>query len=68
MAAKSKEILEIACPDCGAMLKIDVGARAVISHTPAPRKRTFEDGSGPRKKTKERGGANKINYGSDDDD
>jgi hypothetical protein len=43
MAAKSKEILEIACPDCGAMLKIDVGARAVISHTPAPRKRTFED-------------------------
>jgi hypothetical protein len=45
MAAKSQShsIIEIACPDCGAMLKIDVNARAVISHTPAPRKRTFED-------------------------
>jgi hypothetical protein len=45
MASKSQPhtILEIACPDCGAILKIDVGARAVIAHTPAPRKRTFED-------------------------
>lgn len=43
MAAKSHEIIEIACPDCGAMLKIDVATRAVIAHTPAPRKRTFED-------------------------
>jgi hypothetical protein len=45
MAARtqSKSILEIACPDCGAMLKIDVNARAVVAHTPAPRKRTFED-------------------------
>jgi hypothetical protein len=34
---------EIACPDCGAMLKIDAETRAVIAHTPAPRKRTFED-------------------------
>jgi len=34
---------EVACPDCGAMLKIDPETRAVISHTPAPRKRTFED-------------------------
>jgi hypothetical protein len=34
---------EVACPDCGATLKIDVATRAVISHTPAPRKRTFED-------------------------
>jgi erythromycin esterase-like protein len=34
---------EIACPDCGAMLKIDPSTRAVIAHTPAPRKRTFED-------------------------
>ena len=41
--AKTPQILEIACPDCGAMVKIDVAARAVISHTPAPRKRTFED-------------------------
>jgi hypothetical protein len=45
MAAKSHSdpILEIACPDCGAMLKIDVSARAIVAHTPAPRKRTFED-------------------------
>lgn len=43
MAVKSNPILEIACPDCGAILKIDVASRAVIAHTPAPRKRTFED-------------------------
>jgi len=41
--SQSNSILEIACPDCGAMLKIDVNARAVVAHTPAPRKRTFED-------------------------
>jgi hypothetical protein len=42
--AKAKEtILEVACPDCGAMLKIDASTGAVVSHTPAPRKRTFED-------------------------
>jgi hypothetical protein len=39
----SNPIFEIACPDCGAMLKIDAATRAVIAHTPAPRKRTFED-------------------------
>jgi hypothetical protein len=43
MAAKSHEVIEIACPDCGAMMKIDVQSHAVIAHTPAPRKRTFED-------------------------
>jgi hypothetical protein len=43
MAPKSNPVLEIACPDCGAMMKIDVASRAVIAHTPAPRKRTFED-------------------------
>jgi len=37
------EIFEVACPDCGAMLKIDPETRAVVSHTPAPRKKTFED-------------------------
>lgn len=34
---------EVPCPDCGALLKIDIATRAVIAHTPAPRKRTFED-------------------------
>ncbi len=37
------ETFEVACPDCGAMLKIDVGTRAVIGHVAAPRKRMFED-------------------------
>jgi hypothetical protein len=39
----SNSIFEIACPDCGAMLKIDAASRTVIAHTPATRKRTFED-------------------------
>jgi len=38
-----KAVLEVACPDCGAMLRIDPTTGAIISHTPAPRKRTFED-------------------------
>jgi hypothetical protein len=40
--AKDK-LFEIACPDCGAMLKVDAVSGLVVSHTPAPRKRTFED-------------------------
>jgi acyl-CoA reductase-like NAD-dependent aldehyde dehydrogenase len=36
-------IFEVPCPDCGAMLKIDPATHAVIAHTPAPRKKTFED-------------------------
>lgn len=43
MARKEAEIFEIACPDCGAMMKIDPVTRTVIAHTPAPRKKTFED-------------------------
>jgi hypothetical protein len=42
--AKAKErIFEVACPDCGAMLRIDGATGLVVSHTPAPRKRMFED-------------------------
>ncbi len=37
------QIFEVPCPDCGAMIKIDASTGHVISHTPAPRKRTFED-------------------------
>lgn len=33
----------MACPDCSAMLRIDAASGIVISHTPAPRKRMFED-------------------------
>ncbi len=34
---------DLTCPECGGMLRIDPESRAVISHTPAPRKRTFDD-------------------------
>lgn len=46
MAKQSKPAVatfEVACPDCGAMLKIDAATGIVITHTPAPRKRMFED-------------------------
>jgi len=43
MAGKYESTIEVACPDCGATLKIDAKTGAVIAHTPAPRKRTFED-------------------------
>jgi hypothetical protein len=43
MAKKKEQSFEIACPDCGAMLKIDAATGLVVSHTPAPRKRMFED-------------------------
>ena len=39
----SDEAFEVMCPDCGAMLKIDPVTRAIIAHTPAPRKKMFED-------------------------
>jgi hypothetical protein len=42
MAKKGAEAFEVACPCCGAMMKVDPGIRAVISHTPPPTKRTFE--------------------------
>jgi hypothetical protein len=42
--AKAKErIFEVACPECSAMLSIDAVTGLVVSHTPAPRKRMFED-------------------------
>lgn len=34
---------DVSCPECGGMLRIDPETRAVIAHTPAPQKRTFED-------------------------
>ncbi len=36
-------VFEVTCPDCGGILKVDASSRAVVSHTPAPRKRMFED-------------------------
>jgi hypothetical protein len=43
MANATEKLFEVACPDCGAMLKIDANTGLVVSHTPAPRKRLFED-------------------------
>jgi len=43
MAKTKATMFEVACPDCGAMLKIDATTGLLVSHTPAPRKRTFED-------------------------
>ena len=43
MAKTKEKVFEVACPDCGSMLKIDAATGVVVSHTPAPRKRTFED-------------------------
>lgn len=39
----TSNVFDVACPDCGAILKIDAVTHAVIAHTSAPRKRTFED-------------------------
>ena len=39
----SDESFEVLCPECSGLLKIDPVTRAVIAHTPAPRKKTFED-------------------------
>jgi hypothetical protein len=43
MAKAKEKIFEVACPDCGAMLKVDAATGLVVSHTTAPRKRMFED-------------------------
>jgi len=43
MADTTEKLFEVACPDCGAMLRIDATTGLVVSHTPAPRKRMFED-------------------------
>jgi hypothetical protein len=39
----SDQPFEVMCPDCGGLLKIDPVTRSVISHSPAARKKTFED-------------------------
>jgi hypothetical protein len=43
MAKNKDKTFEVACPDCGALLKIDASTGVLVSHTPAPRKRMFED-------------------------
>jgi hypothetical protein len=49
----SDQPFEVMCPDCGGMLKVDPITRSVIAHTPAPRKKTFEDFGAAAKALKE---------------
>lgn len=39
----SDQPFEVTCPDCGGILTVDPVSRAVLRHTSAPRKKTFED-------------------------
>jgi hypothetical protein len=39
----SDQPFTITCPDCSGQLTVDPVTRSVIAHTPAPRKKTFED-------------------------
>jgi uncharacterized Zn finger protein (UPF0148 family) len=41
--SKHSSPFEVACPCCGASLKIDPGVKAVIAHTPKAVPKTFED-------------------------
>ena len=49
----SDQPFEVMCPDCGGMLTVDPVSRSVIAHTPAPRKKTFEDFGAAAKALKE---------------
>jgi len=41
--AKKNSSFEVTCPCCNAVLKVDNANEAVISHTPPPRVKTFND-------------------------
>ena len=41
--AKNSSQFEVACPCCGAALKIDTATKAVIAHTPKAVPKTFQD-------------------------
>ena len=41
--AKNSSQFEVACPCCGAALKIDVATKAVIAHTAKAVPKTFQD-------------------------
>ena len=43
MSKAKDKTFEVPCPDCGAMIVVDASTGLVVSHTPAPRKRMFED-------------------------
>lgn len=39
----SDQQFDVTCPECGGIMKIDPSSRAIVAHTPAPRKKMFED-------------------------
>jgi hypothetical protein len=39
----SDQPFDIFCPECNGTITVDPVTRSVIAHTPAPRKKTFED-------------------------
>ena len=39
----SDQPFTVTCPDCSGQITVDPVTRSVIGHTPAPRKKTFED-------------------------
>src|SRR5437588_1988917 len=41
--AKGAQPFEVGCPCCGALIKVDPEAKAVIAHTPPVRPKTFND-------------------------
>jgi molecular chaperone DnaK (HSP70) len=41
--AKRESNFDLTCPCCGAVLKVDVATKAVISHTAPVKPRTFND-------------------------
>jgi len=41
--AKNPPSFEVVCPCCGAVLKLDSATRSVISHTPKPTPKMFND-------------------------
>jgi hypothetical protein len=56
MSKKSVEAFDVACPCCGAVLKIDPTVRAVIAHTAPARPKTFNDFEEAAKAMKEQEG------------
>ena len=52
--AKTPIQFEVACPCCGALLKIDVETKAVIAHTPKAVPKTFNDMEEAARAMKER--------------
>ena len=54
MAKSNVGQFEVACPCCGALLKLDVATKAVISHIPKAVPKTFNDMEEAARAMKER--------------